>query len=83
MQIQNNNVASLKMIKTKRTYKKKYVIGGTGIFDSIGNFFARMFSSNAAKQLASAPLLAGKTAADDIGMKAIDVGKTVAINAGK
>ena len=39
-----------------------------------------MFSSNAAKQLASA---AGKTAAKDIGMKAIDVNKTVAIDAGK
>ena len=42
-----------------------------------------MFSSNAAKQLASAALQAGKTAAKDIGMKAIDVGKTVAIDAGK
>ena len=42
-----------------------------------------MFSSNAAKQLASAALQAGKTAAKDIGMRAIDVGKTVAIDAGK
>ena len=44
---------------------------------------ARMFSSNAAKQLASAALHAGKTAAKDIGMKSIDVGKTVTIDAGK
>ena len=42
-----------------------------------------MFSSNAAKQLASAALQAGKTAAKYIGMKAIDVGKTVVIDAGK
>ena len=42
-----------------------------------------MFSSNAAKQLASTALQAGKTAANDIGMKAIDVGKTVAIDSGK
>ena len=42
-----------------------------------------MFSSNAAKQLASAALQAGKTATKDIGMKAIDVGKTIAIDAGK
>ena len=42
-----------------------------------------MFSSNAAKQLASAALQAGETAAKDIEMKAIDVGKTVAIDAGK
>ena len=61
----------------------KYVIGGAGIFGSIGNFFARMFSSNAAKQLASAALQAGKIAAKDIRMKAIDVGKTIAIDAGK
>ena len=40
-----------------------------------------MFSSNAAKQLASAALQAGKTV--DIGIKAIDVGKTAAIDAGK
>ena len=34
-------------------------------------------------QLASAAVQAGKTAAKDILMKAIDVGKTVAIDAGK
>ena len=52
------------MLITKRNYKKEYVIGGAGIFDSIGNFFfARMFSGNAAKQLASAALQAGQTAA--------------------
>ena len=49
----------------------------------MGNFFARMFSSNAAKQLASTALQAGKPVAKDIGMKAIDVGKTAAIDAGK
>ena len=42
-----------------------------------------MFSSHAAKQLASTALQAGKTAAKDIGKKAIDVGKTVAIDDGK
>ena len=63
------------MLRTKRTYKKKYVIGGADIFDSIGSFLPKMFSSNAAKQLASAALQAGKTAAKDIGMKSIDVGK--------
>ena len=51
------------MLITKRSYKKKYVIGGGGIFGSIRNFFARMFSSNAATQLASAALQAEKTAA--------------------
>ena len=71
------------MLITKRTYKKKYVIGGADIFSSIGNFFARMFSSNAAMQLASTALQAGNTAAKDIEMKAIDVRKTVAIDADK
>ena len=42
-----------------------------------------MSSSNAAKQLASATPQARKTAAKDIAMKAIDVGKTAAIHAGK
>ena len=42
-----------------------------------------MFSSNAAKQLASTALQAGKTAAKDVGMNAIDVGKTVASDDGK
>ena len=70
------------MLITKRTYKKKYVVGGAGIFRSIGNFLARMFSSNAAKQLVSTALQAGITAAKDIGMKSIDVGKTAAIDAG-
>ena len=46
------------MLITKRTYKKKYVIGGAGIFDSIGNFFARISLCKAAKQLAWAALQA-------------------------
>ena len=47
----------------------------SGIYSFIGNFLARLFSSNAAKQLTSTALHAGKTAAKDIGMNAIDVGK--------
>ena len=71
------------MLITKRNYKKEFVIGSAAIFDSIGNFFARMRSSNVAKQLASAALQARKIATRDIGMNAVDVGKTVAIDAGK
>ena len=48
------------MLIRKRTYKKKYVIGGAGILDSIGNLFAITLSSNAAKQLASAAAQGGK-----------------------
>ena len=62
------------MLITKKTDKKKYVIGGADIFDSVENFFAIMFSSNAEKKLASAAIQAGKTVAKDTGMKAIVVG---------
>ena len=54
------------MLITKRSYKKKYVIGGAGIFGSIGNFLVRMFSSNAVKQLASAALQPEKLRQKDI-----------------
>ena len=67
---------------TKRTYKKKYVIGRAGIFGSIGKFFARMFSSNCGKAVSVGSSSGRKTAAKEIGMKAINVGKTVAIDAG-
>ena len=53
--------------------------GFAGIVHSIGVFVGNMFSNNAAKQLASVALQVGKTAAKYSGMKAIDVGKTVAI----
>ena len=71
------------MLITTRTFKKKYVIGSAAIFGFIDNFFARMFSCNASKPIASAALQEDKTAAKDIGMKAIHVGETVAIDAGK
>ena len=70
------------MLKTKRTYKK-ICHWGCWYLRIDWELLASMFSSNAAKQLASTALQAGKTAAKDIGMKAIDVGKTVAIDAGK
>ena len=71
------------MLITKRTYKKNTLLEELVSSDPSGTFFARMSSSNAAKQLASTALQAGKTPAKDIEMKAIDVGKTVAIAAGK
>src|SRR6218665_2411583 len=71
------------LIVAKRRYKKQYVIGGAGIFDTVAGFFKKLFVSNAAKQIASTALSAGKDAAKEIGTKALDVGKTVAIDAGK
>ena len=68
------------MLISKRTYKKKYVIGGAGIFDSIGNFFCENVCG---KEISVDSSSGWKTAAKNIGIKAINVGKTVAIDAGK
>ena len=72
------------MLITKRTLKRKYVIGGTRIFDSFGNFLRECFRVMRQKTI-SVGSSSGrkKTAAKDMGVKAIDVGKTVAIDAGK
>ena len=69
------------MLITNRTYKTNTLLEVLVSSDPSG-IFAKMFSSKAAKQLASAALQAGKTAAQDIGFKAIDVGRTAAIDAG-
>src|SRR6218665_995484 len=71
------------LIVAKRRYKKQYVIRGAGIFDTAAGFFKKLFVSNAARQIASTALSAGKDAAKETGEKALDVGKTVAIEAGK
>ena len=70
-------------IVNRRSYRKQYVIGGSGIFDTISGFFKRLVTSNAAKQLATRALSASKDVAREIGKKAIDVGKTTAIDVGK
>ena len=67
------------MLKTKRTYKKKYVIWRRWYL----RFHRELFCENVFEQydqLASAALQAGKTVSKETGMKAIDVGNTVAID---
>jgi len=59
-----------------RRLKKQYVIGGSGILDSILQFLFRTFTSQAAKNLTS-------SAATEIGKTALDAGKTAAVEAGK
>ena len=82
----------------KRRYKKKYVIGGSGMFDTVSNFFKRMVGSTAAKtaanvaktvaskvssasktEIGKTAIEAGKSVVKEVGLKAIDVGKDVAI----
>ena len=68
-------------------YKKQYVIGVSGIFDSVLNLLKKVTTSNVAKALAKAAqtelgkkaIEASKTVAKEVGFKAIDVGKDVAI----
>ena len=74
-------------IINKQRYKKQYVIGGSGIFDSVSNLLKKVTTSNLAKALAKAAqtelgkkaVEASKTVAKEVGLKAIDVGKDVAI----
>lgn len=51
------------IISTNKRLKKQYVIGGSGIFDTIGNLIMKIFTSDAAKLLAS-------SAAKEVGQKA-------------
>lgn len=60
-------------------FKRQYVYGGAGIFDSIAGFLAKLFTSDAARQIASSALNVGKTAAIDAGKKVIEKGVTKAL----
>ena len=71
------------MIVTKHGFKKRYAYGGSGIFDTIANLLARIFTSSAAKQIASSALDVGKSVAKEGAKKALDVGKSVAVDVGK
>ena len=48
-------------------FKRKYVYGGSGLFDSL----ARLFTSGVAKQLASTAIDVGKKTAIDVGTKLV------------
>ena len=72
-----------KMIVTKHGFKKRYAYGGSGIFDTIVNLLTRIFTSSAAKQIASSALDVGKSVAKEGAKKALDVGKSVAVDVGK
>ena len=71
------------MIITKHGFKKRYAYGGSGIFDTITNLLTRIFTSSAAKQIASSALDEGKSVAKEGAKKALDVGKSAAVDVGK
>ena len=71
------------MIVAKRGFKKRYAYGGSGIFDTVANLLTRIFTSSAAKQIASSALDVGKSVAKEGAKKALDVGKSAAVDVGK
>jgi len=62
------------MLQTKRGYKRKYAIGGSGIFDSVANFFKGLISSDAVKSMIDVGKAAGKEAATVAGKKLAEKG---------
>ena len=71
------------MIIPKQGFTKRYVYGGSGIFDTMTKLLMRIFTSNAAKQLASSALDVGKNVAKEGAKKALEAGKSAATDVGK
>ena len=71
------------MLVTKHGFKKRYAYGGSGIFDTLANLLSRIFTSSAAKQIASSALDVGKSVAKEGAKKVLDVGKSAAVDVGK
>ena len=71
------------MIVPKHGFKKSYAYGGSGIFDTMANLLTRMFTSSAAKQIASSALDVGKSVAKEGAKKALEAGKSAAVDVGK
>ena len=71
------------MIVGKHGFKKRYAYGGSGIFDTIANFLTRIFTSSAAKQIASSAIVVDKSVAKEGAKKALEAGKSAAVDAGK
>src|ERR1043165_6418103 len=71
------------LVVTKRRYKRKHIIGGAGVIDTITGFFKRLFTSGVANRVASTALNVGKDAAKELGKKALGVGKNTAVEVGK
>ena len=68
------------MIVPRQGFKKRYQYGGSGIFEPMTRLLMKIFSSGAAKQLASSALDAGTK---EGAKKALEVGATAAADAGK
>ena len=71
------------MIVPKQGFKKRYSYRGVMIFDSITKLLMKLFTSNAAKQLASTAVDVGKSVAKEGAKKALEAGTTAATDVGK
>ena len=71
------------MIVPKHGFEKRYQYGGSGIFDTMVNFLTRMFTSSAAKQIASSALDVGKSVSKEGAKKVLEAGKSAVVDAGK
>ena len=71
------------MIVPRQGFTRRYAYGGSGVFDSITKLLMRLFTSNAAKQLASSAVDVGKSVAKEGAKKALEAGTTAATDVGK
>ena len=71
------------MIVPRQGFTKRYTYGGSGIFDSITKLLMRLFTRNAAKQLASSAIDVGKSVAKEGAKKSFRTGKSAATDVGK
>ena len=71
------------MLVTKHGFKRKYAYGGSRIFNTIASLLTRIFTSSAAKQIASSYLDVGKSVAKERAKKALAIRKNTAVDAGK
>ena len=71
------------MIVPKQGFKKSYMYDGSGTFNIIANFLTRIFTSSAAKQIASSALDVSKSVAKEGAKKALEAGKSSAVDVGK
>ena len=71
------------MIVPKHGFKKRYAHGGSGICDTIASLLTRIFTSSAAKQIASPALDVRKSVAKEGAKKALEAGKSAVVDVGK
>ena len=64
------------MLITKQGYRRKYVVGGRGIFDTVRSLLGRVYTSAAAKTLGKK----AATAATNAAIKGVEKGATKAVD---